>query len=156
MLEHKGKVIGANHCGITVEEMDKSLDFYCGKLGLKLEFDMIFDRDYIFKILAVKGLSSLRIAMISIPGSPMMIELLEYRGVERFPGSCRPCDPGSGHLCLNVMDLDDLFQRLKLSGVRSRSEEPVLVSHGPNKGAKVVYMMDPDGYIVELFEKKGL
>jgi hypothetical protein len=40
-------------------------------------------------------------------------------------------------------------------GFRSRSAAPVTVMAGPNRGSKVVYVMDPDGYLVELFERRA-
>jgi lactoylglutathione lyase len=152
-MENRGFVKGAYHVGITVQDMDRSLQFYLGQLGLELILDTIFDKEYILQIVSISGLKCMRIALLRIPDSELVIELLEYREVERFSSSSRPCDPGSGHLCLYVVNIDQLHHKLKASGVRFRSEHPIEVTHGPNAGAKVMYMMDPDGFIIELFEK---
>jgi lactoylglutathione lyase len=152
-LQNREFAKGAYHVGITVQDMDRSIQFYREQLGLELILDTIFDKAYILKIVSISGLKCLRIALLRIPDSELIIELLEYREVERFSGSSRPCDPGSGHLCLYVENIDQLHHKLKASGVRFRSEHPIEVTHGPNAGTKVIYMMDPDGFIIELFEK---
>lgn len=46
-----------------------------------------------------------------------------------------------------------MHQRLGALGFRARSDEVVVVQDGPLAGAKVVQMVDPDGYHVELFER---
>ncbi len=38
-------------------------------------------------------------------------------------------------------------------GYKTRSAHAVDIVAGPNIGAKVVYLIDPDGYHVELFQK---
>jgi hypothetical protein len=38
-------------------------------------------------------------------------------------------------------------------GYSARSDSAVDIVAGPNIGAKVVYLIDPDGYFIELFQK---
>ena len=38
-----------------------------------------------------------------------------------------------------------------MQGVRFHSD-PVEITAGPNKGSLVIYMYDPDGYMLELFQ----
>ena len=49
--------------------------------------------------------------------------------------------------------LGALWERLKAAGVEAVSE-PVSPTVGPNKGALAIYLIDPDGYRVELVETK--
>jgi hypothetical protein len=51
------------------------------------------------------------------------------------------------------MSRTEMHQRLGALGFRARSDEVVVVQDGPLAGAKVVQMVDPDGYHVELFER---
>lgn len=148
----EGRVTGFYHAGISVKNLEESIQFYSEKLDFELLSRQDVDRDYIFDIVAVPGLKQVRIAFLKIPGSNAVVELLEYVGVERFSGSCRPCDYGSGHLCLYVSNLDDMYKKLQKDGVKFKSNAPVSITAGRNEGAKVVYMMDPDGYIVELLQ----
>ena len=73
--------------------------------------------------------------------------------VARQPIAPRPCDPGSGHLCLRVRDASAAYDRLVGLGYRSRSSRAVPVDSGVNAGGKIVYFADPDGYWVELLQR---
>lgn len=73
--------------------------------------------------------------------------------MERLPAASRPCDFGAGHLCLYVDDIDEMVVRLKGHGGQPRSPGAVDITSGPNAGARSIYLLDPDGYPVELFQK---
>jgi hypothetical protein len=53
-----------------------------------------------------------------------------------------------------VDDLDAARAELSLRGVQFRSR-PVTVDAGANKGAKGLYLLDPDAITVELFRRAG-
>lgn len=144
-------ITGFFHGGITVKDMDTSLKFYRDGLQLEVEFDVINGADYLRSVLAMP-FSEIRIVYLRIPNSGF-VELLEYRGLERHSASARPSDFGGGHICLYVDDIDALVARMHSLGYSSRSEKAVDIVAGPNIGAKVVYLIDPDGYFVELFQK---
>lgn len=144
-------ITGFFHAGITVSDLDRSLAFYRDGLRLTVAFDRVLDGDYLRTVLDLP-LSSIRVAYLDIPGNGY-VELLEYRGLERISAASRPCDPGGGHLCLYVDDIDILVERLHAQGYQSRSEGPVDITSGPNVGARSIYMLDPDGYAVELFQR---
>ena len=82
------------------------------------------------------------------------MELLEYQGIERLPARSRPCDYGAGHLCLYVDDVEAMHAHLVSLGYSARSASVVDITQGPNMGARACYMTDPDGYAIELFQKK--
>jgi catechol 2,3-dioxygenase-like lactoylglutathione lyase family enzyme len=146
-------ITGFFHAGVTVSDLDRSLAFYRDLLGLEVSMERVFTEPYIFEIVALQP-AAMRIAYLKIPQSPVILELIEFQGIERHSGAARPCDPGSGHFCLYVADVDSLHARLAEGGIRSRSAAPVMVTAGPNRGSKVVYVSDPDGYLVELFERR--
>lgn len=58
---------------------------------------------------------------------------------------------GNGHIAFNVDDLDPLYDRLTAAGVKSVSL-PITPTIGPNRGGRAVYMIDPDGFRVELIQ----
>jgi lactoylglutathione lyase len=144
-------VTGFFHGGITVSDMESSLAFYRDALGLDVAFDRILDADYLRTVLALP-LTAMRAVYLHIPGGGY-VELLEYRGLERMPAASRPCDPGAGHLCLYVEGIDELVQRAQAMGYRGRSDAPVDITSGPNEGARSMYLLDPDGYPIELFQR---
>lgn len=144
-------ITGFFHGGITVSDMETSLKFYRDGLQLEIQHDVINDKDYLRKVLGL-AFTSIRIVYLKIPNSGF-IELLEYQGIERQSVAARPSDFGGGHLCLYVDDVDAIAERLQKLGYCARSERAVDIVAGPNIGAKVIYMIDPDGYFVELFQK---
>ncbi len=146
-------VTGFFHAGITVRDMNDSLVFYRDGLGLALQFDRLLTADYLREVLAL-DFTAIRAAYLEIPGGGI-VELLEYQGIERLTAASRPSDYGAGHLCLYVDDVDAMFERLLEHGGTARSDGPVAITSGPNEGARSIYMRDPDGYAVELFQRRS-
>jgi lactoylglutathione lyase len=146
-------ITGFFHGGITVSDMDRALRFYQDGLGLETEFDRILDAPYLKAVLGLH-FEEMRAVYLRIPGGGF-VELLEYRGVERLSAASRPCDYGAGHLCLYVDDVEAMHARLVGLGFAARSPSVVEITSGPNAGARSCYMADPDGYAVELFQKRS-
>lgn len=145
-------VAGFIHSGITVKNLQVSLDFYTRLLGFKVNKIQTNDTDYIHDIVSIPGLEKIEIAFIEAPDGTV-IELLEYVGVDTYSGEARSCDYGTGHICLQVTNLDSMFADLSEKGVEFKSQKVVTITAGNHKGAKAVYMKDPDGYLIELMEK---
>jgi catechol 2,3-dioxygenase-like lactoylglutathione lyase family enzyme len=145
-------VVGARHAGITVSDLDRSLAFYCDLLGLELLWRRVYEEPEIREIVGVPDATSFDIAMLRVPGSEVEIELLEYRGCPRTSGATEPCNFGSGHFCLFVREIEALHAGLRARGVSFRSDGPVTMTGGANRGGKSLYALDPDGYVIELHE----
>lgn len=146
------KIVGARHAGITVSDLDRSLEFYCGLLGMELLWRRLYEEAEIREIVGVPEATAFDIAVLRVPGSDLDVELLEYKGCERRSGATRPCDYGTGHFCVFVQAIDVLFAHLNARGVRFRSDGPVEMTGGANKGGKSLYSSDPDGYVIEFHE----
>jgi len=147
-----GSISGIYHGGITVSDMEQSLRFYRDGLGLEIEFDKIVDGPYLPVVLDL-DFDHIRAVYLRVPGG-QFVELLEYHGIERLPAASRPCDYGAGHLCFYVDEIDGLYGRMRGLGFRARSDGVVAITEGPNQGARSIYMLDPDGYRVELLQKR--
>ena len=63
-----------------------------------------------------------------------------------------PRDVGVTHFCLVVDDLAGLYERLRAGGGCAFLSEPIEVDTGANRGGSALYLRDPDGIIVELFQ----
>jgi catechol 2,3-dioxygenase-like lactoylglutathione lyase family enzyme len=148
------RVVGARHAGITVSDLSRSLDFYCGQLGLELMWRRLYEEADVREIVGVPEATALDIAMVGIPGSETQIELIAYQGCEQRSGATSPADFGTGHFCLFVDGIDQLYVDLLEKGVAFRSAGgPIEMTGGANRGGKSLYSLDPDGYIIELHQR---
>lgn len=148
----QGAVVGFFHAGVTVRDMDTSLRFYADGLGLTVRFQSEAGGPQAEAIWGSPGAKA-KVTFLSVPGSDAMIELFEFRDVERHAASARPPDFGAGHFCLYVTGIDAIHRRLIEMGFRARSEAPVSITIGRHAGTRVIYTIDPDGYHVELYER---
>jgi lactoylglutathione lyase len=144
---------GARHAGITVSDLDRSLDFYCDLVGLELLWRRLYEEREITRIVGVPEATGIEVAMLRIPGGEVEVELLEYHGCERHSGSARPCDYGTGHFCVFVTGIEALYEGLRASGVSFRSDGVVEMTAGVNAGGKSLYALDPDGYVFEFHQR---
>lgn len=145
-------VTGFFHAGATVKDMDASLGFYRDGLGLEVAFLGESAIEYARRIWNLDP-ERVRVAFLRVPGSDSFVELFEFGGLERHPASARPCDYGAGHMCLFVDDLDALHARMAELGFSSRAGQVVTIEDGPHAGSKVAYLIDPDGFHVECYQK---
>jgi len=145
---------GFFHGGIAVSDMERSLAFYRDALELEVHFDVTLAAvDYVRAVLGVE-MRDARVVYLRIPGSDgVFVELLEYHGTDGQPVRPRAWDPGTGHLCFHVADAQALLERVVAWGFRSRSERVIEIPVGPNKGGRAAYLLDPDGYHIELFQR---
>jgi catechol 2,3-dioxygenase-like lactoylglutathione lyase family enzyme len=89
-------------------------------------------------------------------GSEMSIEAIEIKNIESRPYRPSMSDPGASHIKLFVRNLDKILAVLKdeLVPVITAGKEPVILSGYPGMTGKIraVFVRDPDGYPVGLFE----
>ena len=146
-------ITGARHGGVTVSDLNRSLEFYAGLLGLELGWRGELPASVIGRIVDVPEATGFDVAFLRIPGSETQIELVEYRGIEKVSGASSPARHGTGHFCVFVQNIDVLYRDLATKGVRFRSDGPVEMTTGPNRGGKSLYSLDPDGYVFEFHER---
>lgn len=149
-VTHHSSVIGLGHAAIQVADLDRSVAFY-ELLGLKVEERASSSRPYLERLVGYPGVTLNHVEM-AIPGSDVMLEILEYQGVDRSPIDPSTANPGTSHVCFVVDALVPLHERLVAEGVEfiSDLQHPEV---GPNVGGLVVYLKDPDEIRVELLER---
>lgn len=144
-----GRLTGFAHAGIQVADAERSIAFY-ERLGLSLAARWTNGRPYLQSLVGYPGVT-LEVVMMAIPNTSSLLEILEYRGVEGTPIDPATANPGTGHVCFFVEDLDEMYERLLAEGVEFVSP-PQIPDIGPNKGGRVIYLKDPDGIRVELLQ----
>ena len=145
-----GEIVGHHHTGIQVTDLDASLEFYSDLLGLELVLRWNRQAPYIEEFSGYPGVD-MHGAILRLPNSDSILEILEYRNVERQAIDPATANPGTAHLAFRVNDCDSLYETLTSMGVGSVSR-PVTPTIGPNKGGRTVMMLDPDGFRIELMQ----
>jgi glyoxylase I family protein len=142
-------IIAADHTGITVADLERSLAFWQGVLGFELSHRPHHTGDLASEVTGVPG-AEILIAVLK--GYGYKIELLEYIApADRRRAKLRPCDVGSLHVAFKVDNLDAVLSAIAASGWRAVGKPQTLES-GPNAGKRVVYVRDPDGTIIEFMQ----
>ncbi len=80
-----------------------------------------------------------------------MLELLQYVSHPAPPTDRATNRPGNGHLCFKVDDVRAACAELRRRGVTLISE-PAEITAGAHAGGWGVYLRDPDGFTVELYQ----
>lgn len=144
------KIIAADHTGITVSNLERSLAFWRDVLGFEFSHSSHQTGERPEQITGVKG-ADLKLAVLKTP-TGHKIELLEYYApAERKRVDLRPCDVGHVHVALIVDDLDAVLERVAASGWKAAGT-PQMLTSGPNAGKRVVYVFDPDGTAIEFMQ----
>lgn len=142
--------ISADHTGITVSSLERSLAFWRDVLGFEFSHTAHQKGELAQEITGVEG-AEIKLAVLRAPGGHK-IELLEYLApADRKRANLRPCDVGSVHVALLVEDLDTVLKGIAISGWKAAGK-PQRLQSGPNAGKRVVYVRDPDGTTVEFMQ----
>ena len=143
-------IVAADHTGITVSNLERSVQFWQNVLGFEFSHTAHQKGELAQEITGVEG-AEIKLAVLRAPGGHK-IELLEYLApADRKRADIRPCDVGSVHVALLVNDLDSVLERIAASDWKAAGK-PQSLQSGPNAGKRVVYVRDPDGTTIELMQ----
>lgn len=125
-----GMITGLTHIAVRVTDLEKSLSFYCGLLGLEEQFRLSGD-----------------------DGKPWLVyvKVTESQFIELFPGADGPHAPsqaaGMVHICLQVDDIQKTYQELTARGLVV-DREPMM----GGDGSWQFWTHDPDGVPIEFHQ----
>ena len=140
-----------HHTGLTVSDLERSLLFWRDAMGMDVLFQQEKDGGYLEEIVGEPG-AHVRMAHLAFGGEGPRIELFQYLAPSGGQHLSRPADQGFAHVCVACEDLDERMKRLVAAGGTPFSE-PVVIDTGVNRGGRGVSLRDPDGHVVELFER---
>jgi len=118
------------HTRMRVSDMDQTIQFYTGVLGLEV----------IERKTSPRGS---HLAFLKVPNSDELIELCSFP-----PSGPVKVQEDLVHLAFQVDNLDDTIAQLDAKGIR--------ITDGPTKtssGSRFIFIDGPDGYEVELIER---
>jgi len=140
-----------HHTGYTVSDLDRSISFYRDLLGCEVVATQEKEGGYLAAIVGYPD-AHVRMAHLRAPGGEHVIELFQYLSPAGGRADVEPRSVGASHLCFLVTDLPALYDSLLERGVTSFVSPPVEVDTGINRGGLGLYLRDPDGITVELFQ----
>ena len=124
------------HTMIRVGDLQRSIDFYTGVLGMKL----LRKKDY------PNGKFTLAFVGYGDESERTVIELTHNWDTDRYDlGS------GFGHVAVGVEDIYRTCDQLRAQGAKI-TREPGPMKHG---GSEIAFIEDPDGYKIELIQLRG-
>jgi glyoxylase I family protein len=146
------RIFAADHTGITVSNLERSLAFWRDVLGFEPSHTAHQTGEMASEITGVAG-AEIKLAVLKAPGGHK-IELLEYLAPpeRKRHAEFQPCDAGAVHVALIVDDLDASLSAINASGWKAAGKPQTLQS-GPNAGKRVVYVRDPDGTTIEFMQQ---
>lgn len=154
MSNDSDSVVMIHHTGYTVSNLDRSLGFYRDLLGCEVIATQEKHGGYLAEIVGYPD-AHVRMAHLRAPGSAHVIELFEYLAPKSANAQeeprLEPRDLGTSHISFVVDDLTVIYERLRGAGVEFFSP-PVEIDTGINAGGKALYLRDPDGIPMELFQ----
>jgi catechol 2,3-dioxygenase-like lactoylglutathione lyase family enzyme len=153
MGDSASNVTGFWHAGVTVSDTDAALIFYRDGLGLEVQADFRIEADdFVDRFYGDKEIGSPRVVYLGVPGSDVIVELFEFPDVDGESAASPPWNHGGGHLCLYVDDADAIHARIEELGFTSLNGTVMRIEDGPAAGSKCAYLIDGDGYHVEIYQ----
>jgi len=146
-------VIRVDAVGMTVSDMDRSIDFFSQILSFEKISDVeVAGEDYEH----LEGLFGLRMRVVRLKLGEEFITLTEYlapRG-RPIPVDSRSNDHWFQHFAIITSDMDKAYARLRQHKVEHASSGPQrLPDWNKNAaGIKAFYFRDPDGHNLEILE----
>ncbi len=134
---------GVHHTGITVSDLDQSVEFY-EKFGYREIERTTESGEEVASGVGVSG-ADLKVAMMEAANNKL--ELIQYVAPD---GPDKPLPNngiGAAHVCVEVEDVDAAVAELREKGVEFLTDP---ITH--ESGIRWVYAKDPDGITAELLQ----
>jgi catechol 2,3-dioxygenase-like lactoylglutathione lyase family enzyme len=139
-----------HHAAISTPDLDRALGFYRDLLGFETVAEWTWPRGLRVAD-EVMGLEDSAGKAVMLRLGDVRLEVFEFASPTARPSDpMRPvCDHGITHLCIQVENLQDEYDRLNRAGVSFHCPPRKV---GP--GTIATYSRDPDGNVVELLEER--
>lgn len=143
-----------HHPSLFVTNLGRSLEFYCGTLGLELVGSHSnWGGPFLGTVCGMPGVDMrIDIAIVRVPGSAKIFELIQVLAPAGEPTDASTRGRGIARLGFEVDAIEATVESLKRKGVRFLSDI-VTVQVAPNahySDGKAIKFLDPDGIVLEL------
>ena len=132
------KVIGVEHIGIAINDLEKDAPFWSKVLGIEQTKTEDVDDQGVITDIYDTGRGKIELLLSKYPDSPIG-KFLKKRG------------PGIHHICLQVEDIEQSIKVLKKHGIETIGDKSSIGA----EGFKVIFIhpRSTGGVLVELAEK---
>jgi len=142
-------VIGFNHSGFVVRDLDKMVSFYRDDLGLTIDREIDSKAPTEGDHTGIPGAHRTLIFVGS--GGEHALELVYYVEPESPKGHLDRNQLGATHICFNVSDIEQLYEKLKAKGVKFVTP-PVMKTNSDGSKRGICYCQDPEGNWLEFIQ----
>ena len=132
------KVIGIEHIGIAVKDLEKNAIFWKNIIGLKHRGIEDVDSQGVLTDIYDTGSGKIELLVSKYPDSPIS-KFIKKRG------------PGIHHICLNVEDIDEAIEHMIKSKIKLIGDKPTIGAE--NHKVIFIHPGSTGGMLVELAEK---
>jgi catechol 2,3-dioxygenase-like lactoylglutathione lyase family enzyme len=144
--------LGLHHAGITVSNLDRSVEFYRDVVGLKLIVPQtpVLSGPKVDEMTGIPGVA-MKLAMFEVSKNHRLA-LVEYlKPASSLQYALPTTNIGSIHVAFRVSDIETKVREMKAKGVYFITVMNI-PTNGPFVGWKYIYFKDPDGITLELVE----
>jgi catechol 2,3-dioxygenase-like lactoylglutathione lyase family enzyme len=139
--------------GLTVSDMDRSIDFYTRVL----DFTTVSDVEVAGAAYdSLEGVSGARLRVVRLRLGEELLQLTQYLTPQGrpFPVDSRSNDRWFQHVAIIVSDMEQAYARLRQFKVRHASTAPQLLPKTipTAAGIRAFYFRDPDGHFLEVLQ----
>ena len=142
------------HVGITVTDIDRSIQFYRDILGLTFKGEMTMEGDETDKLFNMKNIK-VRVAYLQSGGNLICppVELLQFYNTDTINYKPMLNQVSISEICFKTENIEEDYKNLQSKGVEFISEPQFFDLSSQSFGkSKAVYFKDPDGIVLELIE----
>ncbi len=144
------KVLGAR-VTVVVDNLEKTAPLYQSLVGPDFKFwlspTLMGDAAY-EKLTGTR--SQFRLAEATVPGSPVVMELIEYKNHSKHFHRPHFQDPGAAHFLFMSKDDDVMIDRVKAANLHTTSPSNAPVFIGPT--TRMFFVTDPQGFWIEFMD----
>jgi len=144
------KILGAR-VAVVVDDLEKTCRLYQSLVGPDFKFwlspSLMGDKAY-ENLTNTHG--QFRLAMAMVPGSPVIMEFIEYTHHNKHFQRGYFQDPGAAHFLFMAKDDDVLMSRVKAANLHTLSKSDAPVFLGPT--TRSFFVPDPQGFWLEFMD----
>jgi len=138
---------------LTVDDVDQAMRLYRDALGLKLVNEPQFREDAAGLAALGVGRGQYRVAFLQVPTTGLMLDLVDFRSIERKTVKAGIQDFGSTRMQIRVRDVDAAIAAFaKFGGTVASTGGKSLELPAGNNTLKVAIVRDPNNLFVVLIE----